>query len=141
MSTEQIDRKIKDILTKTHGQGKLAEQAIRTLVQKDHAFLLGLVEPYLSGIILHGIERARKGTGLKEPAAVPSAPAKTPMPKVAAKPKPSPEFSGSAVDGLMKAWAKKFEADAPTETSSKKVSQKHIDAMSALIKNPGKKKF
>jgi len=141
MTAEHADRKIKEILAKTHGQGKVAEQAIRTLIEKDHAFLLSLVQPYLNGIILHGIERARKATGLKDPAATAKAAAKTaPLPKTAAKQKANAEaaFSGSAVDGLMKAWAKKFESEAPQTNEPKKVSQKHLDAMSALVKNPGK---
>lgn len=140
MKAEQADRKIKEILSKTHGQGKLAEQAIRTLIERDHTFLLSLVEPYLDGIILHGIERARKMTGLKEPAASTQAKkVSTALPKTHAKQKAGPEsFSGSAVDGLMKAWAKKFDADMPPEAGSKKVSQKHLDALNALVKNPGK---
>lgn len=142
MTIEQADRKIKEILTKTHGQGKLAAQAVRTLVERDHAFLLSLVEPYLDGIILHSIERARKTTGLKEPAAASQAKkTSTALPKTHAKPKSSSEtFSGSAVDGLMKAWAKKFDAEKPPEAGTKKVSQKHMDALSALVKNPGKLK-
>lgn len=136
MTPEQADRKIKEILTKTHGQSKLAEQAIHQLIEKDHGFLLSLVQPYLNGIILHGIERARKSTGLREPAGPKTA---APLPKTAAKPKAAPQFSGNAVDGLMKAWAKKFENETPaSEQGAKKVSQKHLDAMSALVKNPGK---
>ena len=139
MTSENIDRKIKEILTKTQGQSKLAEQAVRSLAEKDHTFLMGLVQPYLSGIILHGIERARKATGIKEPVAAKTSAKSGPLPKTAAKAKPAGEFSGSAVDGLMKAWAKKFDGDTPAP-SNKKVSQKHLDAMNALVKNPGKKK-
>ncbi len=140
MTPEQSDRKIKEILTKTNGQSKLAEQAIRALTEKDHGFLLSLVQPYLGGIILHGIERARKLSGIKEPVAT-SKPAKEVLPKVAAKSKSAePSFTGNALDGLMKAWAKRFDDGKPAEVGSKNVSQKHMDAMNALVKNTGKTK-
>jgi hypothetical protein len=60
MKAAQTHQKIQEILQKTNGQVKLTESAIRTLIERDHAFVLGLVEPYLSGIIGHAIERARK---------------------------------------------------------------------------------
>ncbi len=132
MSTEYSDRKIKEILTKVNGQTKLAEQAIATLAQRDPQFLHSLVFPYLNGIVLHGIERARKGTGLKD---TPSQelPKRTMTPKAPA-PKPAP-MSGNTMDNLMKAWAKGFEKDAPTAPpSTASVSKSHLAAMNALIK-------
>lgn len=125
MSTDYADRKVKDILTKANGQGKLAEQGIRTLIDKDHKFLLSLVTPYLDGVVAHAVERARKQTQLKEP----------PVAKPAAKPKEKlpiktikPDASIS-IDKLMKNWAEKFDSN-----TDGKVSQNHMNAMNALVK-------
>ena len=129
MSTEYSDSKIRDILSKANGQAKLAEQAINTLAQRDLAFLHSLVQPYLNGIVMHAIERARKPTGLKEPKAAP-------LPKKAAAPKPSPQaFSGNTMDNLMKALAKGFEQNEQLKPAgAKKVSQNHIDVLKSMIK-------
>jgi hypothetical protein len=131
MSTEYSDRKIKEILTKVNGQAKLAEQAITTLAQRDLQFLHSLVFPYLNGIISHGIERARKSTGVKEPAQSSALPKRT----MSSKPMPKPApMSGNTMDNLMKAWAKGFEKDAPAAPSTAAVSKSHLAAMNALIK-------
>jgi hypothetical protein len=128
MSTEYSDRKIREILSKTNGQGKLAEQAIAVLIQRDPGFLQDLVTPYLNGIILHAIERARKPTGLKEPKTT------APLPKKAATPKSAPPVSTNTMDNLMKAWAKGFEQDEPPKPGAKKVSQSHIDVLKSMVK-------
>lgn len=129
MSTEYSDRKIKEIMAKVNGQSKLAEQAIIALTQRDPQFLQSLVQPYLNGIILHGIERSRKSTGIKEPVVSKELPKKVMTPKSAPKP-----VSSNTMDNLMKALAKGFDQDAPKEASAGKVSQGHIDALKALIK-------
>lgn len=134
MSTEYSDQKIREILSKVNGQNKLAEQAILTLAQRDPQFLLSLVQPYLNGIVLHGIERANKSgkssgsTGLKTAAQATPLPRKTATTKPAAQP-----VSGNTMNNLMKALAKGFE-DTPPQPSDKKVSQSHIDALQAMIK-------
>ncbi len=125
------DRKIREILEKAKGQAKLTEQAVRTLIERDHKFLLELVTPYLDGIIAHSIDRARKGTGLAEPPA-PKKP--EPLPKVVKKSKaPTKPASSGGLDGLLDAWAKKFETD-EKPSNGKKVSERHIDAIKALSK-------
>lgn len=130
MTTEYAARKTREILAKANGQAKLAEQAMTTLLQRDHAFLLSLVQPYLSGIITHAIERARKPSGLKEPVAKTPAAPKAPAPRPAVKP-----VSGGGMDAMMKAWAKSFDKDAaPAKADGKKVSADHLAAMQALIK-------
>ena len=135
MSNAYSDNKIKDILTKVNGQGKLAEQAIATLAQRDLPFLHALVQPYLSGIISHAIERARKSTGIKE-SPIDLLPkkamtSKSPAPKSAVS---NAAVSGNTMDNLMKAWAKGFEQDQPTAPGSAKVSQNHIDVLKSLVK-------
>ena len=131
MSTEYAERKTKEILIKVNGQAKLAEQAMRTLIQRDPAFLLSLVELYLSGIITHAIERARKPSGLKEPKPAAATSAKV-LPK---KPATAKAVTGNTMDSMMKAWAKSFEKDAPQANEpGKKVSANHLAAMHALIK-------
>jgi len=130
MSTEYSDRKIKEIMAKVNGQAKLAEQAVMALIQRDPQFLQSLVTPYLNGIVSHGIERARKSTGIKEPAVAPQ-----PLPKKVLAPRPQLKpVAGNTMDNLMKALAKGFEEDAPKEASGNKVSQNHIDALKAMIK-------
>lgn len=112
-------------MAKVNGQSKLAEQAIFALAQRDPLFLQSLVHPYLNGIVSHGIQRARKTTGIKEPALAPrsmNASKAAALKKVA---------SGNLLDGLMKELAKGFETDQP---ASKKVSQNHINAIQSLIK-------
>lgn len=131
MSTEYADRLTKEILSKVNGQSKLAEQAMLTLVQRDPRFLQSLVTPYLGGIILHAIERAKK------PNAKPmTAPQKqSDMPKVAARKVAPQNIPAKGMDGLMAAWAKSFEKDAPPPSKDgKKVSQGHLNALQALIK-------
>lgn len=132
MSTEYADRITKEILAKVNGQSKLAEQAMLTLVKRDPKFLQSLVEPYLSGIILHAIERVKK------PASSASAPSatRTAMPKVERKPVSAPrDIPAKGLDGMMKAWAKSFDKDAPPpSTDGKKVSANHIKALQAMIK-------
>lgn len=135
MSTEYARRITKEILSKVNGQGKLAEQAIRTLITRDPKFLQSLVEPYLDGIILHAIERARKPQDRQTAASGTGA-----MPKVTRKPAtasqaPAQKLSGKGMDGLMAAWAKSFEKDAPPAgRDSKKVSASHLAAIQALVK-------
>lgn len=114
-------------MAKVNGQSKLAEQAIFALTQRDPLFLQSLVHPYLNGIILHGVERSRKTSGIKEPVAPKEFPKKA-VPSPAAK-KP---VSGNMLDNLMKELAKGF--DAELQQGSKKVSQNHINAMQSLIK-------
>lgn len=131
MSTEYSDRITKEILSKVNGQSKLAEQAMLTLVKRDPKFLLSLVDPYLNGIILHAIERAKKpltkATASKQAAALP----KTTVRKTAA----PQNISSKGMDGMMKAWAKSFEKDAPPPNKDgKKVSAAHIKALQALTK-------
>lgn len=140
MSTEYSDRKIKEILARVNGQGKLAEQAIVTLVQRDPQFLLSLVHPYLSGIILHGIERARK-----QPAGAAPSPVTRPqpLPKKTATAKAAPKaVSGNTMDNLMKALAKGFDEQSDTPAAKGKtpgkVSQSHLDALQAMIKPKSK---
>lgn len=130
MSTEYSDRKIKELLAKTNGQSKLAEQAIHTLAQRDLVFLHSLVQPYLNGIISHAIERAHKSTGIKKNVPSPLPRKAVPQPPVAA----SKLMSGNAMDNLMKAWASKFETDEPQNTGCNKVSQNHIDVLKSLVK-------
>lgn len=142
MSTEYSDRRIRDILTKVNGNAKLAEQAIMNLLTRDPNFVLSLVEPYLNGIIAHAIDRARKGTGIKEPATKKTV-AQEPLHKRTvgtAKPAQRPQnIPSSNMDGLLAAMAKQFEANSkPAQPGDKKVSQKHLQAMQALIKNPKK---
>jgi hypothetical protein len=131
MSTEYSDRKIKEIMSKVNGQGKLAEQAVTVLLQRDPVFLQSLVHPYLDGIILHAIERARKATGIKEPKASKELPKRTLASKPAAQ---KPSVSNNTMDNLMKAWAKEFEDDAPQKPGAPKVSQNHIDVLKSLVK-------
>jgi hypothetical protein len=134
MSTEYADRKVKDILTKAKGNAKLTEQAILTLIERDQKFLLSLTEPYLSGIIAHAIERGRKQANIKltQPAPLKPSPllTKTPKGKVAVKP-----LAESSLDKALKVWAEGFDKteikDRPKTNS--KVSQKHMDAMNALV--------
>ena len=133
MSTEYSDRKIKEIMAKVNGQAKLAEQAVLALTQRDPQFLHSLVQPYLNGIILHGIERAKKATGIKEPAAQKEMQKKV----IAARPAPKP-VSGNTMDNLMKALAKGLDQDTPKDAPGGKVSQNHIDALKALIKPKSK---
>jgi hypothetical protein len=124
------DQKIRDILSKAKGQTKLTEQAVRTLIERDHKFLLELVTPYLDGIIAHSIDRARKATGLAEPKI-------EPLPKTLRKSKPAPAPAAKplpegGLDSLLSAWAKKFDTD--EKPASKKASAQHIDAIRALSK-------
>lgn len=131
MSTEYSDRKTREILSKVNGQAKLAEQAMRALCERDPLFLQNLVEPYLNGIIAHAIDRARKPTGLKEPKAA------APLPKKAAAPRQAKPLPSGGMGNLMQALAKSFEQNTPKDQppAGKKVSQKHVDAMNALIKH------
>lgn len=132
MSTEYADRVTKEVLAKVNGQAKLAEQAIRTLISRDPKFLQSLVTPYLDGIILHAIERARKP---HEAAMAKAPPKRTAAPIQKAAPKQAAAIPAKGFDGLMAAWAKSFEKDAPPQTAgSKKVSATHLAAMQALIK-------
>lgn len=119
-------------MARVNGQGKLAEQAIATLMQRDPIFLQSLVAPYINGIVIHAIERARKSTGVKEPGPEISLPKKTVFTK---KPLPAQAApSGNAMDNLMKAWAKGFEQNGAPAPATDKVSSKHMEAMQALIK-------
>lgn len=131
MSTEYADRITKEILAKVNGQSKLAEQAILTLVKRDPQFLLSLVDPYLNGIILHAIERAKKPTSASV-----AKTSKTALPKTLRKPVATPQnIPAKGLDGMMKAWAKSFEKDAPPPSKDgKKVSADHIKALQALVK-------
>lgn len=113
-------------MSKVNGQGKLAEQAVTVLLQRDPIFLQSLVHPYLDGIVMHAIERARKATGIKEPKAV------APLPKKTLAPKPA--VSSNMMDNLMKALAKGFEDQTPAKPGAKKVSQNHIDVLTSLVK-------
>lgn len=138
MSTEYSERRVCEILLKANGQSKLAEQAVHNLIARDPQFLLSLTQPYLNRIIAHAIDRARKGTNTTEPA-------KKPLPKrtmaSASKPAARP-ISGNAMDGVMALLAKQFEkksGDAPAQGKSK-VSQNHLKAMQALIRNNKDKK-
>ena len=123
-------------MAKVNGQAKLAEQAILALAQRDPQFLHSLVTPYLNGIVAHGIERARKATGMKEPAASTNA-----LPKRTMSPRPAPKpVSGNTMDNLMKALAKGFEDNSPSDAppSTTKVSQNHIDVLKSMIKKTSK---
>lgn len=128
MSTEYSDRKIKEIMAKVNGQAKLAEQAVLALAQRDPQFLFSLVQPYLNGIVSHGIDRARKSTGIKEPT-VQELPKKTASSKASPKP-----VSGNTMDNLMKALAKGFDQDTPKQNAGTKVSQNHIDVLKSMVK-------
>lgn len=137
MSTEYSDRITKEILTKVNGQSKLAEQAMLTLVKRDPKFLLSLVDPYLGGIVLHAIERAKKPQ-TKSASSVrnqQTAMSKTSASKTSARKDSSQNLSSKGMDGMMKAWAKSFEKDAPpSNLDGKKVSAAHIKALHALSK-------
>ncbi len=138
MTTEYADRKIKDILTKAKGNGKLTEQAVMTLIERDHKFLLSLTQPYLSGVVAHAIGRGRKQTNIKEPApTLIKTPTKAKTPAV--KPMPVRNVPRGSIDKALDAWAKKFETT-DEKPAAKKVSQKHLDAMSALVKKNYSKK-
>ena len=129
-----VDRKIKDILAKAKGQAKLTDQAVRTLIERDHKFLLELVTPYLDGIIAHSIDRARKATGIAEPTAPVHKKKPEPLPKVVKKAKaPAKSLPAGGLDGLLDAWAKKFDVE-EKPTNGKKVSSRHIDAIKAISK-------
>ncbi|MDB5478299.1 MAG: hypothetical protein JWM96_794 [Alphaproteobacteria bacterium] len=136
MSTEYSDRKTREILAKVNGQGKLAEQAVIALTQRDPQFLQSLVAPYLNGIILHAIERVRKQSGSKDAPAVkiPAPVARQPIPKKAVPAKP---ISSNGMDNMMQALAASFEknsiANAAPPADAGKVSQSHVEAMRALI--------
>ena len=133
MSTEYADRKVKDILTKAKGNAKLTEQAVLTLIERDQKFLLSLTEPYLSGIIAHAIERGRKQANIKT-TTIP-APKTSPLLQKPAKSKTKAPSTEGSLDKALKAWAEGFDK---TESKEKpkttgKVSQKHMDAMNALV--------
>ncbi len=138
MKAAQTHQKIQEILQKTNGQVKLTESAIRTLIERDHAFVLGLVEPYLSGIIGHAIERARK----LPPARVPIefGDKTEPLPKKIIKPKAKKTTENDALGGVLDALAQKFSAT-QNQKRPEKASQQHVDSMQALAKKQfGKKK-
>src|SRR4051812_20798505 len=109
MSTEYADRKVKDILTKAKGNAKLTEQAVLTLIGRDHKFLLSMTEPYLSGIIAHAIERGRKQGNVKTTQPTPTAKTspllQKPKPKTAAR----PISAEGSLDKALKAWAEGFD--------------------------------
>lgn len=132
MDNAFVDRKIKDILTKAKGQGKLTEQAVRTLLARDPQFLQALVDPYLDGIIAHAIERARRAVGSAESSITKKSAA---LPKKTLPPKPH-SAPARALDNLLDAWAKKFDQTPapPPATKGAKVSSRHLDAMKSLIK-------
>ena len=47
--------RIAEIVTRSGGDKRAADAAIRALARRDHAFLLDLVEPFLDGIIAHAL--------------------------------------------------------------------------------------
>lgn len=129
MTKEYAAQKTKEIMIKVQGQSKLAEQALLSLAQKDHAFLFSLVQPYLNGIITHAIERAR---GRSESPRKPEAATPKTAPKRPATARPMP---ATGMDNVMAAWAKSFEqGQAPQKAEGQKVSSEHLNAMQALIK-------
>ncbi len=126
--------RIQEIFRKSGGQNKLTETAIRTLIARDPAFLLSLVEPYLGGIIAHAIERARK-----EPTPRPAVKREvSPLPKKTVKAKaPSKDALKDVFDSL----AKNFSDTEEAPKKQKQASQEHVKTMQAIAKKQfGKKK-
>jgi hypothetical protein len=66
---ENARSRITEIVTRAGGDKRAADAAIRTLVKRDHAFLLDLVEPFLDGIVAHalaGKTSTSQGNGFTE---------------------------------------------------------------------------
>jgi hypothetical protein len=138
MKNAQSHHKVQEILQKTNGQVKTAEAAIRTLIERDHTFLLGLVEPYLSGIIGHAIERARKLPPARMP--LDFGDKAEPLPKKIIKPRTKKMPENDALGNVLDAMAQKFSAS-QGQKKPEKASAQHVTSLQALAtKQFGKKK-
>lgn len=134
--TVNAQHKVQEIFQKSGGQSKVTETAIRTLIARDHTFLLGLVEPYLHGIIAHAIERARKEPVKKAPPVMPQ----QPLPKKIVKAKTLKPVKNDALGNILDTMAQKF-SDSQTSKKPAQASKAHVSTMQALAKNQfGKKK-
>jgi hypothetical protein len=145
MKALESHARIQEILRKTDGQTKLTEQAIRQLITRDHDFLQGLVDPYISGIIAHAIERARKTPAVKRQTPRETSyttnkePVREPLPKKIVKARNTKTLGNDQLSGVLDALADQFAQD-QNHKKPAKASDAHIKTMQSLAKKSFGKK-
>lgn len=133
--TVNVHATIESILAKSGGQIKVAEQAVRNLAAGDHAFLLGLVEPYLNGIIAHALERARKDKPILSAGRPSMARHFDQLPKKVRPASPKTKAVSKDVLGeVMNVLAQNFTVDEAKVQPAVKASDKHVNTLKALAK-------
>jgi hypothetical protein len=109
---ERTRKEIAVIVAKSNGSRAQADKAIRTLAIQDHAFLLGLVHPFLDGIVAHALNSS--------------------MPQPIRAPGSKPSLSASALDDLVRSMRLNIEGSGPTPAPSHSDPEAHADTIRAL---------
>lgn len=131
MSHDYAMSRVRDALEKSEGNHLKAQRLILGWIEKDQTLLFGLAAPHMHGIISHAIKHA-------------TAPVKK---KTAAKrvdTSDTGEFGAALLQSLKGEQASFGQATPRGVAKPGKASQKHVDAINALVKagkgKDGKKK-
>lgn len=127
MSHEYAMSRVRDALEKAEGNHLKAQRLILSWLEKDHTLLFGLVTPHMQGIISHAVNHAAN-------------PPKKPMPKkINLEDAETGEFGEALLGGLRGGGSSSFGEATPRGAGKPgKASQKHVDAINALVKASGK---
>ncbi len=108
---DRTRKQINLIAAQSGGSRTSVDKAIRKLAVQDHEFLLGLVQPFLDGIVAHALS-----TALPQPA-------RTAV---------SPSLSASALDDLVKGMRAGLERGGPAPSQGQGDSAAHANTIRAL---------
>ena len=122
MSHEYAMSRVRDALEKADGNHLKSQRLLLSWLEKDHTLLFGLVTPHMQGIISHAINHAAN-------------PPKKPMPKKINIDEAETGELGAALLGGLRGGGSSFgEATPPSAGKPGKASQKHVDAINAIVK-------
>ena len=137
MSQKYAIEQIKKALSGTDDNASQARQMIIAQAMEDPKLLQELVKPHMVGIVAHAIGRVQRGTSEPEAVRAPTPVSAKPAPKDTA-PKDKNDKDSFGLD-ILKSIAggdsTMFGQEAYGRPMGKKgVSQKHIDAIQAMVK-------
>jgi hypothetical protein len=122
MSHEYAMSRVRDALEKSENNHLKAQRLILNWIEKDQTLLFGLVSPHMQGIISHAINHELAPKGKKTP--------KTFVPDAE---EGGDEFGGALMRGVRSENASFGEATPRGIGKPGKASQKHVDAINALV--------